>query len=308
MRKKLNEEVGEVAAPAGDRKIGLRAALWVLFICLLWGGNGVAIKVGLQGIPPLALAGLRFGLGFICIATWALWARIPLQIRSGEFYPLTLIGLLFTLQISLLNLGIERTLVIYSTIIFSLYPFFIALLAHYLIPGDQLAVRGVLGLLVAFGGVIVLFLGKLGAISQKVWIGNLLTLLSSMCLGTQFVYTKKIIRKINPIKLLFWQMVYSVPAFFLLSLLAEKGAHSYVLTPKVLWALLYQGIVVAGFCFIARNLLLKYYPASKLSAFFFTSPLFGIMLSVLILREPITPELLVGGGLIGVGIYLINSR
>jgi drug/metabolite transporter (DMT)-like permease len=205
-------------------------------------------------------------------------------------------------------MGLERTLVIYSSIIFSIYPFFIALLAHYFIPGDQLTRRSALGLLIAFLGIVTIFLGKLGSAGQSVWIGNLLTLLSALCLGIQFVYTKKIIRGIDPIKLLFWQMVYSVPGFFLLSLLLERGSVSYELTPKVIWALLYQGIVVAGLCFMGRNLLLKYYPASKLSAFFFTSPLFGVVLSILILHEPITPTLLAGGSFVGLGIYLVNSR
>lgn len=308
MKKKLIQEVEKIAVPAGDRKIDIKAALGVLLLCLLWGGNGVAIKVGLQGIPPLALAGLRFSLGFLCIVIWALGTRTSLRIRSGEFYPLTFIGLFFILQIGLLNMGLERTLVIYSSIIFSIYPFFIALLAHYFIPGDQLTVRSVLGLLVAFFGVVVIFLGKLGSVSQNVWLGNLLTLLSALCLGVQFVYTKKIIRGIDPIKLLFWQMVYSVPGFFLLSLFLERGTSNYLLTPRVVGALLYQGIVVAGLCFIGRNLLLKYYPASKLSAFFFTSPLFGVVLSILILREPITLALLVGGSFVALGIYLVNSR
>lgn len=308
MRKNLTKKVDEAVDPIRDQKIDFKAALWTLFLCLLWGGNGVATKISLQGIPPLALAGFRFGLGFICIALWALWTRTPLRIRSGELYPLTFVGLLFILQISFLNLGLERTLVIYSTIIFSIYPLIIALLAHYFIPGDQLVTRNFLGFVIAFLGVLVLFIGKFHPESKSIWLGNLFTLLSSVCLSILFVYTKKIMRGIDPVKLLFWQMVYGVPGFLLLSIFLEKKINPSLLTAKVIGALLYQGIIVAGFCFIGRNLLLKRYPASKLSAFFFTNPLFGIILSVLILHEPITGELLVGGSLIACGIYLANSK
>ncbi|HWP50045.1 MAG TPA: DMT family transporter [Candidatus Limnocylindrales bacterium] len=308
MGKNLVKKTDETIDPTRDQKIGFKAALLTLFLCLLWGGNGVATKISLQGIPPLALAGFRFGLGFICIALWALWTHTPLRVRSGELYPLTLVGLLFILQISFLNLGLERTLVIYSTTIFSIYPLMIALLAHCFIPGDQLVIRNFLGFVIAFLGIIVLFVGKFHPESRNLWLGNLFTLFSSLCLSILFVYTKKIMRGINPVKLLFWQMVYGVPGFFLLSFFLEKRLDPSLLTSKVIGALLYQGVIVAGFCFIGRNLLLKRYPASKLSAFFFTNPLFGIILSVLILHEPITRQLLVGGSLIACGIYLANSR
>jgi drug/metabolite transporter (DMT)-like permease len=309
MKKKQITEVDEALTLADNKKISLKVALFVLFTALLWGGNGVSVKIGLQGIPPLALAGLRFGLGFLCIAGWILWTRTSIRIRPGEIYPFTIISFLFTIQICLLNIGLTKTLVSYSTLIFSLYPFFIALLANYFIPGDRLTRRHISGLLVAFLGIFVIVLGKLGGpTNQNIWFGNLLTLISSLCLSTQFVYTKRIIRGIDPIKLLFWQMIYCVPTFFLLSLFTERGISHYTITPKVIWALLYQGMVVAGFCFIGRNLLLKQYPASKLSAFFSTSPLFGVLLSILILHEPITLEILMGGSLVGVGIYLVNSK
>ncbi|MDE2817205.1 MAG: EamA family transporter, partial [Chloroflexota bacterium] len=60
----------------------------VLLLALLWGGNSVAIKIGLQDIPPLALAGFRFIIGLIAVTGWALWQRVRIRMEPGEFVPL----------------------------------------------------------------------------------------------------------------------------------------------------------------------------------------------------------------------------
>ena len=76
---------------------------------------------------------------------------------------------------------------------------------------------------------------------------------------------------------------------------------------SLILSIMYQGIVVAGFCFVTWTLLLKRHSASKLSAFLFATPLFGVGLSCLILHEPITPYLIVGAILVAAGIYVVNK-
>ena len=51
--------------PRGIRneRLGLQAASIALLAALLWGGNAVFIKMGLQGVPPMASAVIRFVLG-----------------------------------------------------------------------------------------------------------------------------------------------------------------------------------------------------------------------------------------------------
>ena len=89
--------------------IPVRTTLVVLLLAVLWGGNVVAIKIGLRGIPPLAAAGIRFGIALPLIAFWARLRRISLRPRGGEMIPLLLIGLIFTIQISILNWGTRLT-------------------------------------------------------------------------------------------------------------------------------------------------------------------------------------------------------
>ena len=131
-------------------------------------------------------------------------------------------------------------------------------------------------------------------------------LTSGFILGVLGVYTKVVVQRINAHRLLFWQMVFALPIFFGLGLIFERSSP-HTLTYSLVLAICYQGIVVAGFCFVAWTLILKRFSASKASAFLFSTPLFGVGLSSLILREPITPYLIIGAVLVAGGIYVVNK-
>jgi len=73
-------------------------------------------------------------------------------------------------------------------------------------------------------------------------------------------------------------------------------------------AILYQGLVVAGFCFVSWTSILKKYSPSKLVVLFFTTPLFGVLLSYLLLDDEVSPSLIIGAGLVAFGIYIVNKH
>lgn len=103
-----------------------------------------------------------------------------------------------------------------------------------------------------------------------------------------------------------WQMSWGVPVFLALSVCLE--GISYHLTLPVMAALLYQGIVVAGLCFVVQIHLLRKHPASQLTAFALTTPLWGVTFSHLLLNDPLSRHLLLGGALVVTGIALANHR
>ena len=79
-----------------------------------------------------------------------------------------------------------------------------------------------------------------------------------------------------------------------------------VVSYAVVAAVLYQGLVVAAFCFVTWTNLLRRYSASKMTAFHFTTPIFGVLLSRLILGENILPGLAAGVALVAIGIYVVS--
>ena len=277
-----------------------------LLLAFLWGGNSLAIKIGLQDFPPMALAFLRFVIGLIVIGGWALFRRIPLRLRPGELPRLLLLTTIFILQIICLNTGTLYTSASRSTIFINVYPFFTALFAHFWIPGERLSVTKTLGIVVAFSGVFVTVAPELGQGETSV-IGDIIVLVSGCFLGLRVVVTKLLIQSIHPYRLLAWLLTLSLPFYVTASLVVERG-EPMQLTLSAALALLYQGGVIAGFCFLAWTAILERYSASKLVVLFFATPLSGVLFSHLILGDELTLSLLGGAALVAAGIYLVNMR
>ncbi len=270
----------------------------------LWGGNTVSVKIGLAGIPPLALAGIRFALGGGTVLAWALAQGLPLRLEAGKRVAMALLAALFLVQIAFLNLGIKYTLASRSALFVATYPFWTTLLAHFYVPGDRLSGPTVTGMLLAFSGLILLFgEGLLAHVGSP--IGDAIALGSGLLLGVRMVYTKRLTADMHPGKLLVWQSALSVPAFFALSLLIEHPGAPAMNLPVGL-AIAYQGVVVAGLCFIIQTTLIQRYSPSVVTAFGFATPVFGVLLSALILGEPVTPALVASLVLVAAGITVIN--
>ena len=301
------ETIGTSPRPAvmSEEPRGKTIAL-VLLLAFLWGGNSLAIKIGLQDFPPMALAFFRFVIGLVVIGSWSLYRRIPLRLRRGEFPRLLLLTTIFILQIITLNTGTLYTSASRSTIFINVYPFFTALFAHLWIPGERLSVTKTLGIVVAFSGVFVVVAPKLGQGEANV-LGDLIVLVSGCFLGLRVVVTKLLIQSIHPYRLLAWLLTLSLPVYVVISLLLERG-EPMQLTLSAAAALLYQGGVIAGFCFLAWTSILERYSASKLVVLFFATPLSGVLFSHLILGDELTLSLLGGAALVAAGIYLVNMR
>ena len=277
-----------------------------LLLAFLWGGNSPSIKVGLQDFPPMVLAFLRFVIGLIVVGGWSLFRRVSLGLRRGELPRLILLTTIFILQIICLNTGTKLTTASRSTIFINVYPFFTALFAHFWIPGERLSVAKTLGIIVAFSGVFVTVAPNLGEGETSI-LGDILVLISGCFLGLRVVVTKLLVQAIHPYRLLVWYLSLSLPCYAAMGFLLERG-EPMQLTLSSAIALLYQGGVIAGYCFLAWTSILERYSASKLVVLFFATPLSGVLFSYLVLGDELTISLLIGALLVAGGIYLVNMR
>jgi drug/metabolite transporter (DMT)-like permease len=156
----------------------------------------------------------------------------------------------------------------------------------------------------AFTGLLVLFADGL-LVNTGTLLGDALVLASGALLGARFVYTRSLTQGIDPIRLLVWQDIMAVPVFVALSL-AFESFTDYSLGSGVVPAVLYQGLVVAGFCFVIQVNLIKRYQTASVSAFGFATPVFGVSLSALLLGEGVTWTLAASLALVTTGILLAN--
>lgn len=286
-----------------NHPINSKAALAAFLLSALWGGNTPSIKVALEGLPPLALAGVRFILGALTVLVWVLYKRVPLKPQRREYRLLLFLTVLFVLQIYFLYLGTRLTLAAHSGVFVCTAPFFIAILAHYFLPDDRLSIPKIAGMLCSFAGIVMIFAEGFLTSATDYLLGDAIVLASGFLLGARQIYTKRLTQTIHPARLLFWQAAFSIPIFFILSAIFERNETFYV-DRDVALAVAYQGFVIAGFCFIFWTVLLRRYNASKLGVFAFVSPITGVAISYWILSEPITRALIGGVLLVGLGIAI----
>jgi drug/metabolite transporter (DMT)-like permease len=289
--------------PADKSHLGIKPAMSILLLCFFWGGVAPAVKIALTGMGPYSIAAWRFLTGFIVILAWSLLNGKTIRQPEKRRFGLFLFSLLFVSQIVSVNTGIELTLSSYAVVLLNTSPLFVAILAHWWIPGERITTKKFIGLAVAFAGVLVVFAPSIP--NRELLLGNLLSFTGGFLLSLIHIYSKILVRDIRPSQLVFWEFAYGVPFFFLLSFLLER--EPFVITEQVVGSILYQGIVVAGFCFVAWMHFLQFYPASKMVSFQFSIPVFGVFLSWLILDEPLSKHLLIGVGLVASGIYLVTT-
>lgn len=275
----------------------------VLLLSALWGGNTVAVKIGVADAPPLMLAALRFAIGGACVVGWGLWTRAPFRLQPGEALPLLGLGLLFAVQLGLLNVGVWLSTAGHAAVLLNAYPVYIVPLAHLIVPGDQLTAAKLGGILLGFGGVLVLFADQLLAPldpGSTILLGDLILSVSAILLALRQVVLNRQLQRIHPLKPLLAQVVVGTPAFLVLSWALES--QPTVATWRLAGSLFYQGVVIAGFNFIANMWLLKTYRPSALAAFTLTTPLFGVAATAVVLGEPIGWRLAVSAILVAAGV------
>ena len=281
---------------------------FVLFVISLYGGSSLAVKIGLQGFPPLKMAFFRYILGLIAVGGVGLFQGMSMRLRFEELRRLSVVAVLHALHTVLLNIGTELTIASRSTIFFSLYPIFTVIFGNFWLPDDRLSVRKILGVLSAFGGVIVAFAPNLraGGILEYL-IGDLIVALAACFFGLRITLTKVYVQDIYPHRLLVWLFGLNIPCFLVLSYFFERG-KPIELTVASGTSMLYQGWVLTGFCFLTLTSILRKYKASKLVVFYFFLPVSGVLFSNLFLGDELPLSILAGTVLITVGIYLVNMR
>jgi drug/metabolite transporter (DMT)-like permease len=272
-------------------------------VSLFWGGNTVALKLGLLDAPPLRLAWMRFLLGGLVIALWAgLTGRAAgFTIAPGERRPLLVLGLIFTAQIGLMNVGTALTSAAHGSVILNLYAVHTVVLAHFLIPGDRLTSRRLAGVLVAYGGIVLLFASERDAGGASL-LGDALVFVSAFLLAERQIYLARAVQRLDPVKLLLAQATVGAASFVVLSGLLETETTRW--TGRLAGSLAYQGVLIAGFCFVENLWLLERYRPSALAALFLTQPIFGVLVAAVVAGDPLSPALLVACLAVALGIAL----
>lgn len=281
----------------------------LLVLCILWGIQQVTIKLALEGVSPIMQSGIRSIVAVALLVAWMRIKGIALFPADGAWRPGMVAGVLFALEFALIYWGLEFTSASRMIVFIYLAPFVVAAGIHVLLPEERLRGAQLVGMVLAFAGVVFVFQEHGNPdLPRHAWIGDLMGIGGAIFWGlTTLVIRMTRLVSIEPSRSLFYQLLLSALLLPLWSLaLGEPGVFN--LTPVVLACLAFQGVVVAFASYMAWFWLLARYPVPQLSAFTFLAPLFGVAAGIMVLNEPFSTGLLVGGLGVACGIFLVNRR
>jgi drug/metabolite transporter (DMT)-like permease len=292
-------------SPASRPLDGVATALTIA-LCLSWGFNQVAIKLALPDIPPLIQAAFRSTIGALIVVVWARSRGVRLMDSDGTLAAGLLAGGLFALEFILIFRGLIWTNASRASLFIYSAPFFVVIGSRWLIPGDRFDRWQWLGLLLSFAGIAVAFGVPVPGADAKALLGDLMLLAAGAAWGaTTLVVKASSLARSSFEKTLFYQLIVSAPV---LALCAQLFGERVVTPPSALAvaSLAYQTFWVVGVTYLAWFALILRYSASRLSAFTFLTPIFGVVAGHLVLGEPLTPAFALAAVLVVAGLVLVN--
>ena len=278
----------------------------LLAVQLLFAFNQIIIKTVNDGLQPVFFAGLRSALAVGIVAFW-LWLRgRPPRLAKATLPAGVMIGLMFSAEFLFLFQALDLTTVGRTSVIFYSMPVWLALMAHFGLPGERISRLKAMGLALAFAGTAWAILDR-SASGAGSLAGDLCALAAAVAwAATAFVARKPTMAKVGPEMQLFWMVLVSTPILLAASLFF--GPFIRDLQPLHIALLFVQaGVVVAG-GFIAWLWLLAAYPAATVASFSFLTPIFALTLGAVVFSEPLDRSVLGAAVLVTLGIILINRR
>lgn len=269
------------------------------------GFNQVVIKVTAGGFSPVFSAGLRSLGAVLVLFLWMRYRGISMNIPRPARLAAAVSGLLFAFEFLCAFTALDLTTVSRASVIFYSMPVWLALAAHFLLPGERLSGLRVIGLMAAMSGVALALADRSGA--EVSWTGDLLALLAAFSwAGIALLVRVTPLAETPPAQQLFAQVVVSAPVLLLLAPLFGPMVRD--IAPIHLAGMAFQILVVSSFGYLFWFWLMKIYPASSVASFSFLSPVFSVFLGWWILSEEVGASVWGALMLVAVGIYLINRK
>lgn len=288
--------------------LDLTAAGALLLCCALWGLNQVAIKAILPEVPSLIQLSVRSIVAAVLVLGWMRWRGTPWSWRDGTLAPGLLAGALFAVEFGCIFVGLQYTTAARSVVFINTSPFVVALLLAWLVPSERLRPSQVLGLVLAFAGVAYAFAEPAPGAGTWPWLGDALIIAAAVLWGLTTVTIRfSVLRHAPADKTLAYQLLVAA-VLSPLAAWAAGNAWPVSWSALAIASLFYQAVIVTFASYLLWFWLLTRYPATKVQAFVFLTPLFGTAAAAGLLGEPVGVELLIALVAVAVGLALLNRR
>ena len=300
---------GDVAATSRRDRLDALAVGLMLVCCVLWGAQQVVVKATLPALPPFLQASVRSAVAAIALWAWSASRGIPLFARDGTGWAGLAAGALFGFEFLCIYAALPLTDASRVSVFLYLAPFVVALCLPFFEPTERLSPSQMAGMIAAFAALAFAFAEGFTSHRPTQWAGDALAVLAAFVWGaTTLVVRATRLSHAAPEKTLFYQLAVSAVVLEGASIAAAERWPAGGL-PWWAWAsLAFQALVIAFASYLTWFWLLRRYPATRLSAFSFLTPVFGLIFATLVLGEAIGLRLVVAMIFIAVGIALVNRK
>jgi drug/metabolite transporter (DMT)-like permease len=269
----------------------------------IWGGLYVVSKVVLEVIPPFALLALRLVIAALVLGMPFILQKPKILLRKQwlECISIGLIG--YGLSLGFQFIGTKMSTAANGAVITSATPAFIVIFAAWIL-GEAITRRQLGALVISTIGVfVVVDLGAARLSPQLFW-GNLILVLAALTWALYSVLVRRATKGLDTLTVSF--IAFLGGLMLALPLGAWEWAQQGIgeITPGIIAGVLYIGIISTALGAYLWNKAFELVEAGIASLTFFAQPLFGSILGAVFLGERITPTFILGGLLIGVGIWL----
>lgn len=291
--------------PSAARPLSAGAIALMLMLCLTWGFNQIAVKLVLPDIPPMLQATIRSMAALPVLFIIGTLRGVNFFERDGTWKPGLIAGLMFGVEFILIFQGLRFTSASRAVVFLYTAPFFVAL-GSYQVLGERLGGSQWLGLAISFAGVALAIGVPQPNVDSHVLLGDLMIVGgAALWAATTLIAKGTRLRFAAPEKALGYQVATSIPILGMAAwLFGESITH--MPAPLSLGLMAFQAIWVVGTTFTLWFALVKAYSASKLSAFTFITPLFGVVASYFIMHDTLSLTFGAAAVLVIAGLFLVN--
>ncbi|MBO3285684.1 DMT family transporter [Paenibacillus sp. SEL3] len=286
------------------KKLTPKATLWlVLILVMVWGINWPLTKLALPDTPPIFFSGIRTLLGGVILLLFAIRHRETLRFRQNAWTYLVLSIFNIAGYYGLQTVGLRYLPAgLFSTLVF-LQPILLGLFS-WMWLGERMFPLKVIGLVLGFGGVIVISSG--GMAGHLSVLGIVLGLASGLCWALGTIYMKKKSQQLDSIWAVTMQLVLGGIILNGIGFTTEKWSDIHW-TTSFIAILLFISIFVIAMGWIIYFKLIDNGDAGTVGSYTFMIPVLSTVFSMVMLKESLTLTFVVGLVLIAGSVYLVNT-
>jgi drug/metabolite transporter (DMT)-like permease len=277
-----------------------------ILLCLLWGSTWMVIRASLESLTPFISIGARFITASFFILILMKVRGVSLQIDRESMRIYFLMGILsFVIPFGLVYWAEQFVPSGLASVLFGVYPFFVALFSFFRIPSELIGKFKIIGMSLGFIGIVVIFSDSFTTDLSNLFIGMVAVALSGVMQAWMAVTIKKSGKHLNPLSMNLVPMSIAGIAGLLIGL-ALEDLSKIKIDNTAIFAVLYLAFFGSVVTFTSFYWLMKKINVVMLSLMAFITPIVALFLGWIFYKETLTTQHPIGSSLVLVGLLFAN--